>query len=333
LPELLREGRWPEFAAESEALSQVMGIPVLSCFRHYGRAHLAQLARERRWLAFARPVDRAARSLSLPLRHLLAREGLAMLLLDDGIRPLAPTPLRRAWRSLRRRGSSSTDAGAHGLNPAFANRIGWAQRERAAAADQSEGGAREAHARGLSSGLLQHTIAAYERLGARFGVEFRGPFLDRRLVELSLAIPAEQKLRRGISRDVMRRAMAGVLPTEVQQRLHKQDLSACFKLRLLERERARLDQLVQRSDAIAPYVDMAQLRGAYRRCVADPLAHEQEAMTLFAAVILALWLGARWNGDTREAGRAGDRLAQPRAWRAGSHQIATLLPVPDGPLP
>ncbi len=51
--------------------------------------------------------------------------------------------------------------------------------------------------------------------------EIRYPFYDRRLLEFVLAIPAEQQIRPGESRSLMRRALAGVLPPEIQQRRSK----------------------------------------------------------------------------------------------------------------
>lgn len=52
-------------------------------------------------------------------------------------------------------------------------------------------------------------------------VETRFPFLDRRLVEFSLAVDLEQLLRPGETRSVMRRALRGTLPEEVRLRRSK----------------------------------------------------------------------------------------------------------------
>ncbi|MDA8019530.1 MAG: asparagine synthase-related protein [Thermoanaerobaculia bacterium] len=56
---------------------------------------------------------------------------------------------------------------------------------------------------------------------ARGCVESRYPFLDRRLVELALAMPMDQKLRPGETRSVLRRALRGVLPDKVRHRTSK----------------------------------------------------------------------------------------------------------------
>lgn len=55
-------------------------------------------------------------------------------------------------------------------------------------------------------------------------IEMRFPFLDRRLVEFSLAIDLEQLMRPGETKSVLRRALRGTLPEEVRLRRSKAGL-------------------------------------------------------------------------------------------------------------
>jgi asparagine synthase (glutamine-hydrolysing) len=52
-------------------------------------------------------------------------------------------------------------------------------------------------------------------------IEARVPFLDYRLVELTLGLPEECKLALGVSKGVLRDAMHGILPEEIRNRLDK----------------------------------------------------------------------------------------------------------------
>jgi asparagine synthase (glutamine-hydrolysing) len=61
----------------------------------------------------------------------------------------------------------------------------------------------------------------YDRLAARYGMEARHPFLDRRLAEFILAIPPEQLFHQGYYKMIMRRAMTGILPDSIRWRLDK----------------------------------------------------------------------------------------------------------------
>jgi asparagine synthase (glutamine-hydrolysing) len=129
-----------------------------------------------------------------------------------------------------------------------------------------------------------------DRAAAAFGVEPRYPFFDRRLMELCLALPADQKLRDGWSRVVMRRAMDGLLPDEVRWRASKANLSPNFRRNLLAKDRNLLAEFIlEQPSVLEDYVDISELRRAYRRCTTQPTS-ETDALTVFGAVVLGLWL-------------------------------------------
>src|SRR5213594_2769077 len=72
--------------------------------------------------------------------------------------------------------------------------------------------------RRLSLPMLLH----YEdRMSMSFSREVRVPFMDFRLVQLLARVPPSEKLRRGWSKAVFRKAMRGVLPEEIVWRRDK----------------------------------------------------------------------------------------------------------------
>lgn len=81
---------------------------------------------------------------------------------------------------------------------------------------------------------------------ARFGLELRCPFLDRRLVEFVFAIPEEQRWRHGQSKFVLREAMKNILPEEIRTRRGKADISGPIDV-LLRHRRAEIDRLFHNS--------------------------------------------------------------------------------------
>jgi asparagine synthase (glutamine-hydrolysing) len=128
-----------------------------------------------------------------------------------------------------------------------------------------------------------------DRAAAAFSLEPRYPFCDRRLVEFCLALPPDQKLHQGWTRVIMRRAMANTLPDVVQWRIAKANLSPNFQRRLLDIDRVLLeDVILYDPQVIEQYVDVHALREAYRRYISHPTA--ADAVAVYAAVILALWL-------------------------------------------
>jgi asparagine synthase (glutamine-hydrolysing) len=60
-----------------------------------------------------------------------------------------------------------------------------------------------------------------DRNSMAFSVEARLPFLDHRLVEWLVQVPPELKLSKGMTKVMLRQAMAGVLPDDVRLRTDK----------------------------------------------------------------------------------------------------------------
>jgi asparagine synthase (glutamine-hydrolysing) len=202
------------------------------------------------------------------------------LLQRYGLSPLVPGTVTRAWQTLRRR--STTEL----LRPQLRRRV--AERLRAAA-ERAEADTvadeRSTHLRGLSSPLYQQTLELADQSAAAFGLEPRFPFFDRKLIEFCVAVPPEQKFAEGWSRLVMRRAMEGVLPPEIQWRGSKSNLSHNFAPRLRAGDGARISRAS--FDELAPYVDVARARDLRDRVLAGSPADTQVLLRL---TMLAQWL-------------------------------------------
>jgi asparagine synthase (glutamine-hydrolysing) len=144
---------------------------------------------------------------------------------------------------------------------------------------------------GIGDATYASALEATDKSSAAFGVEARYPFFDRRLIEFCVALPANQKFGQGWNRIILRRAMEGILPPEIQWRPRKGDLSPNFERRLLDFERQTLDEVILRDPSpVARYVSSSAMREAYRHYRADPIGNNKYSMQLFAAVNLALWL-------------------------------------------
>jgi asparagine synthetase B (glutamine-hydrolysing) len=131
-------------------------------------------------------------------------------------------------------------------------------------------------------------VAAGQGLFRHFGVELRHPFLDRRLFEWALAVPPSQFGEQGLVKAPLRRALAGLLPAAIAGRADKGDYLYYWDLGLRERERPRIEALLQRPLAEElGYVDAHVLRKAYARYAAGGPIHRAQ---LWAAVTLEEWL-------------------------------------------
>jgi asparagine synthase (glutamine-hydrolysing) len=80
----------------------------------------------------------------------------------------------------------------------------------------------------LASPIYTIGLGIADRAAARNGVEPRYPYLDPRLIEFCVGLPSNQKLQGGLTRAIVRRALAATLPTTVAERGHKANLSPTF---------------------------------------------------------------------------------------------------------
>lgn len=276
LAELARTGQWAAFAGEARALFrhfESYGASPTYWLRAYGFTYLNELARAGRWITFVRASNEIARYFAAPRWKLF---------LNQGLRPLAPEPVQRAWRALH--WSARAQVTRYSLiNPRLARRVSFAERTSAMFARHTPvRSLREEHWLSLTAGITSCTHEEDNKTAAAFAIEPRHPFWDRRVVEFCLALPPEQKLRQGWPRWVLRHAMADILPEAIQWRVGKSNLSPNFTRSLLTLERERLEEVLGRDvQDLEEYVDMSVMREAYR------IRH---ANTVWPVVILALWL-------------------------------------------
>jgi asparagine synthase (glutamine-hydrolysing) len=248
----------------------------------HGLAYLPELARKGRWITLAAEVNGLTGFLGCSPKTILRRLVIG---------PLAPEPVRQAWRKLHgRKGSPWADNTI--VSSDFARRIGLADRFQALGAkDRSRLArtSREEHRRNLTTGVVPFALEGLDRIATAFSIESRYPFFDKRLVEFCLALPPEQKLNQGWTRAVLRRAMTNILPTKVQWRENKANLSPNFNRSLLAFERELLEEVILNDpQAIEEYVNVPALRETYHRYASWGM--DSDAMHVWRAITLAIWL-------------------------------------------
>jgi asparagine synthase (glutamine-hydrolysing) len=129
----------------------------------------------------------------------------------------------------------------------------------------------------------------HDRNAASFGIEVRHPFLDRRLFEFVLAIPAEQLFRLGSTKNLLRRAMAGFLPESVRNRQGKTRFTSFLSSVLRERAKNEILELLKDSHATRMgFLNGERLRSAYLEFINQKTNVSRRA--LWYAITLEVWL-------------------------------------------
>ena len=118
--------------------------------------------------------------------------------------------------------------------------------------------------RSTMHGLGIHGTELNERASSSFALENRHPLNDRRIIEFALALPEEQRWK-DKPKFILRKAMGGMLPTSVHERVLKADFSCIFAQALLSESTAAIFQSL--SVASMGWVDGGQIWTAYQTMV------------------------------------------------------------------
>lgn len=152
---------------------------------------------------------------------------------------------------------------------------------------------REYHYYILNLGNHQTTLEVLDCCTGAFSIEPRYPFYDRRLLEFCYSLPTEQKFSDGWDRYVMRHAMSGILPSEIQWRSTKTSFSPVLEKNLLQFEKKLLCKLIYHdNNRISDFVNMKSVETSYQRYQSktpeyDPLG---DPRNIEKYALLTIWL-------------------------------------------
>ena len=137
-------------------------------------------------------------------------------------------------------------------------------------------------------------LRAEDRQSAAFGLAHHDPFLDHRLVAFMYRVPGDLKIRDGVTKQLLRRAMQGVLPEATRTRIAKTGWNApahrWFGGRTLEALRDRVRSTGFRSRGVFDPAAVEALLDEHAEIVADAQPRENHMMFLWQLLNLDLWM-------------------------------------------
>ena len=323
LSELAYQEKWETCIQESKAISKHFDGEPYRIFRTHCLPYLQNLALNWRWIGFLSVVGKIHEEFGGSRKQLIIRYGVKPFIanlisksrfnlilnpklnsklnpkLNSIINPITKFIPKLLLEKLYQNfvDNSVGDSSEKSINPLvkekFSRRIGLSERiQKLNSSTKQFTNLREEHYCSLNQGILAYTLEQIDQYAAKFSIEARHPFMDKRLIEFCLALPAEQKLAGGFGRIVMRRALTGILPEKVQWRGGKADLGPNFIDGLLVRDRQILEQVMSEKVAnLENYINVDFLESSYQRLIsAGKEASDRDCMTVWKTVILALWL-------------------------------------------
>jgi asparagine synthase (glutamine-hydrolysing) len=134
-----------------------------------------------------------------------------------------------------------------------------------------------------------------DRNSMAFSIESRVPFLDHRVVEFLGALPLRQKIRNGVTKYILRKAIKGLVPETIRCRMDKMGFVTPEEVWMREGLRPLvMEILTSPSFRARKYWDADQVLESFRRYLEGGEAYSPE---LFRIVCTELWL--RMMFDTR----------------------------------
>jgi asparagine synthase (glutamine-hydrolysing) len=254
-----------------------------------GYGYLGDLARSGRWRQFI------AEAQPLPRTHPLIKL-LWLYFQHFTIKPVVNRyrGLRvfQKWQSLSRFKKGSAEPAWNVLiNQTLMQKVNLMQRYQTWQQAEPKLGQmeREQHYKAIGQGMISFALEMQDKEAAAFSFEMRYPFWDKRLVEFCLAIPAAQKLHQGWNRSILRRAMTGILPQEVQWRRGKADFTPNL-IRGLLREQAQINEWIA-EDLIPDYVNTSEFQKIYQAFLLQTVqTHTGTMFKIWTVLSLSLWL-------------------------------------------
>lgn len=179
--------------------------------------------------------------------------------LYSGVLAFLPVP----WRLLIRQRMNAL-AGkppmSQRISAELAERVQWDARNRATLERHGRDGGGESAAIKADEVFrwpgVTYGLTGFARLAARYGLEFRDPWADRRVVEFFLQIPLEWQVRQGWTKYLVRRAFEEELSPELLWRTGKEHLGWHFSQHVLRHTHPLTpEQISEFQTVLAPLVD------------------------------------------------------------------------------
>ena len=181
------------------------------------------------------------------------------------------------------------------LNKEFKEKINLEGRKKEAARQGFTVGEveREVHFSTVNQGLQSFSIEIMNKTASAFSIEERCPFWDKRLVEFCLSLPANQKLRNGWTRLILRQSMAGILPEKIRWRQSKTDFMPNVYHGLISINRTRLETLFsQEMSPSQSYLNLKAVNDLYLELLDSKVASKNpsKVISLCHSTCLSIWL-------------------------------------------
>lgn len=140
----------------------------------------------------------------------------------------------------------------------------------------------------LTSANLPYLLHWEDRVSMAFSVEARVPFLDYRIVNFANMLPADKKIRNGVTKYIFRKSIKDVVPESIRCRMDKKGFSTPEEVWMKDRLKGHiLDVLGSESFSSRKYWDPEMVAADYNDFIEGKKQYSSE---IWRIVCTELWL-------------------------------------------
>jgi asparagine synthase (glutamine-hydrolysing) len=273
------------FEASSEKDVQILldGFDGDSTVSH-GYGYLTELASSGNLFKLLQEARAAARM------HHFQEQTTWELLWNHVVTKLAPEPLRVIWRGVSRESSESN-------MPSIINEKNIEYKDSSCDLYERDNYSppkteRQRHYNQLRSPFIVLGLEIGDKIAARYEVEPRYPFCDKRLVEFCLSLPANQKIQGKYTRSIQRRGLSDIYPEKIRLRTSKTSLQPNFEHGLFHRDRDKFNQLIDdlppKLEQVLDRNELTESLNRVKKCNHTP----KDTIILWRIATISQWLSS-----------------------------------------
>jgi asparagine synthase (glutamine-hydrolysing) len=146
------------------------------------------------------------------------------------------------------------------------------------------------HLSKLTAPLFAHALEGIDHNAAAAGIEIRMPFMDVDLVSFCVTLPASEKWAGGRSRAIVRKALAGILPQAIAERLDKFDFTDHVRNSMLTKHGKLIEHTFQAyAEQLTRFADLQDLRASWQSLQDESALESEKFQKIWRAVMLGRW--------------------------------------------
>jgi asparagine synthase (glutamine-hydrolysing) len=123
------------------------------------------------------------------------------------------------------------------------------------------------------------------------GIEVRFPFFDLRLIEFCVCLPLEEKNKNGINRYILRKAMKGIVPEKILNRIDKSNIGAFAKKEIKEVDHDEFFSSLKQKNILSDIVEFNYFNDVIKKNIeTDSISNNNDLSRYYLLYSLNYWL-------------------------------------------